>query len=116
MAEAAWLSSWRKASELVRMRDLRRSRTLTSIAEGHQASPSLHTSRYISILKRLRGEYLKEDAETTLSDKSFAQRLLVRAGLTRKERMDIFFSSGNQYNSSRIEKVIALSLFQHPCG
>ena len=57
---------------------------------GHPARALQH----ISTLKRLCGEYLREeDKETTISDKSFAQRLLSRAALTRRERMDIFFSS-----------------------
>ena len=63
-------------------------------------------SQYIASLKRLRQEYLREDAETVISDKSFAQRLLARAGLTRRERMDCFFSAGGRYKSSEIEKVL----------
>ena len=43
---------------------------------------------------------------TVISDKSFAQRLLTRAGLTRRERMDIFFSSGGKYATAPIERVM----------
>ena len=65
---------------------------------AYRRAPGQSIAAYISTLKRLRGEYLKEDTETTISDKSFAQRLLSRAALTRRERMDIFFSSGGKYN------------------
>ena len=70
---------------------------------AYRRAPGQSIAAYISTLKRLRGEYLKE---TTISDKSFAQRLLSRAALTRRERMDIFFSSGGKYNSSKIEQVM----------
>ena len=68
--------------------------------------PGMSIGAYIGTLKRLRTEYLKEDEHTVISDKSFAQRLLTRAGLTRRERMDIFFSSGGKYATAPIERVI----------
>ena len=63
-------------------------------------------SQYIASLKRLRQEYLREDAETVISDKAFAQRLLSRASLTKKERMDCFFSAGGWYKAKDIERVL----------
>lgn len=39
-------------------------------------------SIYPATLKRLRQEYLKEDGETVISDKSFAQRMLYALGYT----------------------------------
>ena len=61
---------------------------------------------YIAGLKRLKAEYLKEDPGTTLSDKAFSQRMLARASLTRRERMDVFFSAGGRYKSDAIERVL----------
>ena len=69
-------------------------------------SPGMPMSQYIASLKRLRQEYLREDAETVISDKAFAQRLLSRAGLTKKERMDCFFSAGGRYKAKDIERVL----------
>ena len=69
-------------------------------------APGQPMSKYIADLKRLRQEYLKEDPDTVISDKSFAQRLLARAGLTRKERMDCFFSAGGRYKASEVERVL----------
>ena len=73
---------------------------------SYRRSPGTSVAAYIATLKRLRQEYLKEDEGTTISDRSFAQRLLSRASLTRRERMDIFFSAGGKYQSAAIEKVL----------
>ena len=69
-------------------------------------SPGQPMAQFIASLKRLRQEYLREDSGTVISDKSFAQRMLARAGLTRKERMDCFFSAGGKYRSGQIERVL----------
>ena len=61
---------------------------------------------YIANLCRLREEYLREDEGTMISDRAFAQRMLSRAALTRRERMDIFFSAGGKYVSKHIERVL----------
>ena len=47
-------------------------------------------AKYLTELKRLRTQYLKQDKGTVLSDRSFARRMLNRAGLSRKEKNDIF--------------------------
>ena len=73
---------------------------------AYRRAPGQSMAAYISTIKRLRSEYLKEDPDTKLSDKSFAQRLLSRAALTKRERMDIFYSAGGVYNSAEIEKVL----------
>ena len=62
--------------------------------------------RYLTELKRLPTQYLKQDKGTVLSDRSFAQRMLNRAGLSRKEKHDVFFNAGGEYNSKAIEKVL----------
>ena len=61
---------------------------------GYKRLPGQSIAAYVATLKRLREEYLKEDTGTTISDKAFAQRLLQRAGLTRRERYDVFCVSG----------------------
>ena len=73
---------------------------------GYKRLPGLSIAAYVATLKRLREEYLKEDAGTTISDKAFAQRLLQRAGLTRRERYDVFFAAGGAYKSAEIERVL----------
>ena len=61
---------------------------------------------YLANLKRMKSEYLKEDEHTRISDKAFAQRMLTRAGLTKKERMEVFFAAGGSYDSKAIEQVL----------
>ena len=73
---------------------------------SYRRSPGTSIAACIANLKRLRQEYLTEDQGTTLSDKSFAQRMLSRAALTRRERMDMFFSAGGRYRSRDIERVL----------
>ena len=73
---------------------------------SYRRAPGTSVSAYISTLKRLRSEYLKEDDQTVISDKSFAQRLLSRASLTRRERMDVFYAAGGKYASTNIEQVL----------
>ena len=73
---------------------------------AYRRAPGQSVAAYVSNLKRLRSEYLKEDEGTTISDRSFAQRLLTRAGLTRRERLDIFYSAGGKYDSKQIEQVM----------
>ena len=68
--------------------------------------PGQSIAAYLSNLKRLRTEYLKEDPQSVISDKSFAQRMLSRAALTRKERYDVFFAAGGSYRSGPLEKVL----------
>ena len=68
---------------------------------GYKRRPGQSITAYLATLTRLREEYLKEDTGTTISDKAFAQRLLQRAGLTRRERFDVFFAGGAQRSSSR---------------
>ena len=63
-------------------------------------------SAYIAKLRRLKAEYLKEDPDTVISDRAYAQRLLTRAGLSKKERTEIFFAAGGKYRSEGIEKVL----------
>lgn len=69
-------------------------------------TPGMSVAAYLATLKRMRQEYLQEDSGTTISDKAFAQRMLSRASLTKRERMDIFFAAGGAYVSKEIEKVL----------
>ena len=73
---------------------------------SYRRAPGQSIAAYVSTLSRLRTEYLKEDPDTTISDKAYAQRLLSRASLTRRERMDIFFAAGGKYDSKSIERVM----------
>lgn len=73
---------------------------------SYRRTPGTSIAAYIANLHRLREEYLKEDEGTVISDRAFAQRMLSRAALTRRERYDVFFSAGGKYVSKHIEKVL----------
>ena len=72
---------------------------------SYRRTPGTSVAAYIANLRRLREEYLREDEGTVISDRAFAQRMLSRAALTRRERMDVFFSAG-KYVSKHIERVL----------
>ena len=61
---------------------------------NYRCVPGQSIAAYLATLKRLRTEYLREDTGTVISDRAFAQRMLTRAALTRKERYDCFFAAG----------------------
>ena len=61
---------------------------------NYRRVPGQSIAAYLATLKRLRTEYLREDTGTVISDRAFAQRMLTRAALTRRERYDCFFAAG----------------------
>lgn len=74
--------------------------------EQYRRLPGQPVAQYIAQLKRLRSEFLAEDPHTVISDKNFSQKLLARAGLSKRERMDVFYNAGGQYNTKKIEHVL----------
>ena len=48
----------------------------------------------------------RKDPQSVISDKSYAQKMLNKAALSRKERFDVFFAAGGAYKSDSIEKVL----------
>ena len=66
----------------------------------------LYMAAYLAGLKRLKTEYLREDGESKISDKAFAQRMLSKAALTKRVRMDVFYNVGGKHRSEQIEKVL----------
>lgn len=61
---------------------------------NYRRAPGQSIPSYLSQIKRLKMEYSREDPLTKMSDRAWAQRILVRAALTKRERMDVFFSGG----------------------
>eukprot|EP00439_Symbiodinium_sp_Y106_P033767 s6831_g4.t1 len=59
-------------------------------------------------MKRLKAQYVRVDPDTVLSSKAWGQRLLNRASLGRRERLDVYYSAGGY-------EPVAL-LCQHPRG
>lgn len=65
----------------------------------------------IGQMKRLKAQYQRVDPETQISDRAWAQRLLNRCSLSRRERLDVFFSAGGQYDPPAIERAL-----RHRCA
>lgn len=73
---------------------------------SYRRTPGQSIPTYLSQIKRLKMEYQREDPESRMSDRAWAQRLLVRASLTKRERMDVFFSAGGHYVAKDIERAL----------
>jgi len=73
---------------------------------SYRRLPGKSIPSYLSQIKRLKAEYGREDPGSCLSDRAWAQRLLFRASLSKRERLDCFFSAGGQYVSKEIERAL----------
>ena len=78
---------------------------------NYRRLPGQSVSSYVAGMKRLRMNYLLEDPESTWSDRAWAQRLLNRCSLTKRDRLDVFYSAGGVYDSESIERAL-----RHRCA
>ncbi|CAE7228738.1 RE1, partial [Symbiodinium sp. CCMP2456] len=78
---------------------------------GCRRTPGQSIASYIANMKRLLAQYMRSDPESHLSNKAWAQRLLNRAGLSRRERLDVFYSAGGRYDAGSIEAAL-----RHRCS
>ncbi len=63
---------------------------------NYRRIPGQSIPSYLSQLKRLKMEYAREDPGTQMSDRA----------LTKRERLDVFFSAGGVYSSKDIERAL----------
>ena len=73
---------------------------------SHRRTPGMTMDMYVTTLKKLKIEYLKQDPESVISDKAYAQRMLNRSGLSKSQRHTVFFNAGGKYVSGALEKVL----------
>ena len=73
--------------------------------------PGQPVATYLAAMRRLRAQYTRIDPETFISDRAWAQRLLSRASLTKRERLDVYYSAGGSYTSAGIEAAL-----RHRCA
>ena len=57
---------------------------------AYRRLPGQSISTYVAAMKRLKAQNIATDPDTVFSDRSWAQRLLNRASLGRRERLDVF--------------------------
>ena len=85
----------------------RAERELTS----YRRLPGQSIGTYLASMKRLKAQYTRVDPDSFISDKAWGQRLLQKASLTRKERLDVYYSAGASFNAAAIE-----SALRHRCS
>lgn len=73
--------------------------------------PGQPVAAYIGQMKRLKAQYARVDPDTHISDRAWAQRLLNRCSLGRRDRLDVFFSAGGLYEPAAIERAL-----RHRCA
>ena len=73
--------------------------------------PGQPVATYLAAMRRLRAQYTRIDPETFISDRAWAQRLLSRASLTKRERLDVYYSAGGSYTTAGIEAAL-----RHRCA
>ena len=82
---------------------------------GYRRIPGQTVASYVATMKRLKAQYIITDPETVISDRSWAKRLLNRALLNRRERLDVFYSAGGdmfRMPSRRPYAIVALTFMR----
>ena len=67
--------------------------------EKCRRQPGESMAHYFSEMRRLRAQYYRIDPDTRISDKAWGQKLLQRASLSRRERLDCYYAAGARYDS-----------------
>ena len=78
---------------------------------NYRRLPGQSVASYIGQMKRLKAQYHRVDPDSYMSDRAWAQRLLNKCSLGRRERLDVFFSAGGRYIPSDIERAL-----RYRCG
>ena len=78
---------------------------------SYRRLPGQSIATYLGQLKRLKAQYMRADPGTTISDRAWSQRMLNRASLSRRERLDVFFSANGRYEPTSIETAL-----RHRCA
>ena len=73
---------------------------------AYRRLPGQSVASFVAGMKRLRMNYIIEDPDSSWSNRAWAQKLLNRASLSRRDRLDVFYSAGGQYDSDTIEKAL----------
>ena len=76
--------------------------------ERCRRQPGESMAHYLAEMRRLRAQYYRIDPDTKISDKAWAQKLLQKASLTRREKHDCFYAAGAVYDSLAIEKALRI--------
>ena len=78
---------------------------------NYRRMPGQSIATFLAGMKRLRAQYLRVDPDSTISEKAWSQKLLAKASISRRERLDVFYSAGGTYNAVAIEAAL-----RHRCA
>ena len=74
--------------------------------ERCRRQPGESVAHFLAEMRRLRAQYYRIDPDSRISDKAWGQKLLQKASLSRRERLDCYYAAGASYDSLEIEKAL----------
>ena len=74
--------------------------------ERCRRQPGESIAHFLAEMRRLRAQYYHIDPDSRISDKAWGQKLLQKASLSRRERLDCYYAAGACYDSLEIEKAL----------
>ena len=74
--------------------------------ERCRRQPGESIAHFLAEMRRLRAQYYRIDPDSRISDKAWGQKLLQKASLSRRERLDCYYAAGASYDSLEIEKAL----------
>ena len=74
--------------------------------EKYRRAPGESIAHFLAEMRRLRAQYYRIDPDSKFSDKAWAQKLLQKASLSRREKHDCYYAAGAVYDPLAIEKAL----------
>ena len=74
--------------------------------EKCRRQPGESVAHFLAEMRRLRAQYYRIDPDSRISDKAWGQKLVEKASLSRRERLDCYYAAGASYDSLEIEKAL----------
>ena len=74
--------------------------------ERYRRAPGESVAHFLAEMRRLRAQYYRIDPDSRFSDKAWAQKLLQKASLSRREKHDCYYAAGAVYDPMAIEKAL----------
>eukprot|EP00435_Cladocopium_sp_Y103_P070035 s255_g34.t1 len=76
--------------------------------ERYRRAPGESVAHFLAEMRRLRAQYYRIDPDSKFSDKAWAQKLLQKASLSRREKHDCYYAAGAVFDPFAIEKALRI--------
>ena len=76
--------------------------------ERYRRAPGESIAHFLAEMRRLRAQYHRIDPDSKFSDKAWAQKLLQKASLSRREKHDCYYAAGATFDPLAIEKALRI--------